>query len=162
MILFSGHLRHAGCRRHQAYGLCRGAREEYFLSDGRERRRTPDGRGVPPGLPAGRRALENVGAKCCPVTKQQHEQQQKNEIILTPRSFPLYLTTTSNVLVFFPTKAMNKKFLCCFNFHGEISKSFLHNSFSVSTVKEKVIRPNDIFLLSNRQKHFEKKLFKIL
>ena len=77
MILFSGHLRHAGCRRHQAYGLCRGAREEHFLSDGRERRRTPDGRGVPPGLPAGRRALENVGAKCCPVTKQQHEQQQK-------------------------------------------------------------------------------------
>lgn len=130
MILFSGHLRHAGCRRHQAYGLCRGAREEYFLSDGRERRRTPDGRGVPPGLPAGRRALENVGAKCCPVTKHSNmNNNKKMKLFWRPDHSPFIWRQRAMCLSFFQQKQWTKSFCVVSTFTVKFQNHFYTTVF---------------------------------
>ena len=46
-----------------SFFLSLGARQEHLQPHGRERRRQPDGRGVPPGMPAGRRAVQDAGAQ---------------------------------------------------------------------------------------------------
>ena len=44
----------------------------YPVQDGREQRRSPDGGGVPEGLPPGRRAIQDAGPQRHHVDRQDH------------------------------------------------------------------------------------------